>query len=96
MHSSIRAFTLTGVVQVLALEHERLLRYGARVELQAEHGLAAIYRLPVAMVALDEDVATQGQAALAERHGEVPGAVVHVVNGRRVHWNAALIHLGEC
>lgn len=89
------ALTLTGVVEVLALEDERLLRDGARVELQAEDGLAAIYRLPMAMVALDKDVAAQSEAALAEGHGEVAGAVVHVVNGRRVHRNAALIHLGD-
>jgi hypothetical protein len=49
----------------------------------------------VAVVALDQDVAAQRQAALAQRHGEMAGAVVQVVDGRRVHGNATLVHLGE-
>ena len=35
---------MTGVVQVVALEHERPFRDGARVELQAEHRLAPVLR----------------------------------------------------
>lgn len=70
-----------------------MLRDGTGVELEAEDGLTAIYRLSVAVVALDQDVAAQRQAALAQRHGEVTGAVVQVVDGRRVHWNATLVHL---
>lgn len=67
---------------------------GAGVELEAEDGLTAIYRQSVAVVALDQDVAAQRQAALAQRHGEMAGAVVQVVDGRRVHGNATLVHLG--
>jgi len=42
--ATARGRTLTGVVQVVALEHERPFRDGARVELQAEHRLAPVLR----------------------------------------------------
>ena len=70
-----------------------MLRDGAGVELQAEDGLAAIYRLPVTVVAFDQDVPAEGQSALSQRHCKVSGTVVQVVDGRSMHRNATLIHL---
>lgn len=70
-----------------------MLRDGTGVELEAEDGLTAIYRLSVTMVALDQDVAAKSQAALAQRHGEMTGAIVQVVDGRRMDGNTALVHL---
>ena len=70
-----------------------MLRDGTGVELEAEDSLTAIYRLSVTMVALDQDVTAKSQAALAQRHGEMTGAIVQVVDGRRMDGNAALVHL---
>lgn len=70
-----------------------MLRDGTGVELEAEDGLTAIYRLSVTMVALDQDVAAKSQAALAQGHGEMPGAIVQIVDGRCMNGNATLVHL---
>lgn len=72
-----------------------MLRDGARMELEAKDGLAAIYRLPMTMVALDEDVAAQCQSALAQRHGEMACTVMQVIDGRSMYRNTPLIHLNH-
>lgn len=70
-----------------------MLRDCAGVELEAEDGLAAIYRLPVTVIAFDQDVTAQRQAALAQRHREMSGAVVQIVDRRCMHRYTALVHL---